>query len=540
MELNRRNFLKGAVAAGGAAALAGIVGCAPASQTTSDSTTANESSAQAANTWRTPPAEITDDQISETFEADLVVVGAGNAGCVAAVSAVEDGASVILLQKDDKVLCHGDVWAANGTKVQKEAGVEVDGWDVINSIDLTSENRAKTEVLRNWVKYSGEVADWLTEKINATDLGPVIVDVPVEASEEWNFVWPVTHLMGGANGRHNTFPEFIQGMIDGTQSELLDVHYASPAVQLQTDEGGRVTGVIAQRTEDESYILCKASKAVILAAGDYGNDLEMRDEFMPYAVGLPPAYSTMSDTGDGIKMGYWIGGAIQTPPHACNIHYDPGINVPEYQGTLVPWLRVNKNGERFSNEDRPYELLYAKDVAQPDGMHFQVFDDNYATDVEDMGVGGTMRGVWTDIVPQALEAGDLYTGNTLEELADSMGIPADAFVATVERYNELCDAGYDEDFGKQAARLKPIRKAPFYAFARQASCLTPLCGLEVNGDMQVLSQEGNVIEGLYAAGNNSGNFFGGLIQRMSAGGMGVGRAVLTGRLAEKRALGIDY
>ncbi len=538
MELNRRNFLKGAAVAGGAAALAGLAGCAPASSQSAASS-ASDGEAQQAATWRSAPAEIADDQIAETLEADLVVVGAGNAGCVAAVSGVEDGASVILLQKDSQVLCHGDVWAANGTKVQKEAGVEVDGWDVVNSIDLTSENRAKTEVLRNWVKYSGEVADWLIDKINATDLGPVIVDVPVEASDEWNHVWPVTHLMGGAAGRHNTFPEFMQIMIDDADPSLLDIHYSTPAVQLRRDESGRVTGVIAQR-EDESYILCNASKAVILAAGDYGNDLEMRNEFMPFAVGLPPAYSTTSDTGDGIKMGYWIGGAIQTPPHACNIHYDPGINVPEYQGTLVPWLRVNKNGERFSNEDRPYELLYAKDVAQPDGMHFQIFDDNYATDVEGMGIGGTMRGVWTDIVPQALEAGDLYTGETIEELAESMGVPSDALVATVDRYNELAEAGYDEDFGKQAARLKPIKKAPFYAFARQAACLTPLCGLEVNGDMQVLDQDGNVIEGLYAAGNNSGNFFGGLIQRMSAGGMGVGRAVLTGRVAEKRALGIDY
>lgn len=173
-------------------------------------------------------------------------------------------------------------------------------------------------------------------------------------------------------------------------------------------------------------------------------------------------------------------------------------------------------------------------------MHFQIFDDNYATDIKGMGKGGNMRGDWTEIVPQALEAGDLYTGNTLEELAESMGVPADTFVATVERYNELAEKGHDEDFGKQSSRLKPLVTPPYYAFARQATCLTPLCGLEVNGDMQVLDEEGNAIEGLYAAGNNSGNFFGGLIQRMNAGGMGVGRAILTGRVAEKRALGIDY
>lgn len=536
MKMNRRNFLKGAMFTGGAVALTGLSACSPAAPSAQDMpATGNEE----VTGWRKAPEAIAEDKVSETVEADIVVVGAGNAGCVAAVTAVEDGASVVLLQKEDTVYCHGDVWAANGTAVQKAAGVKQDGWEVVNNLEHTSENRAKVEVIKNWVTYSGEVADWLTTKIEDYGMGPVIVDVPVEADDEWNRVFPVTHIMGGANGAHNTFPGFMQYLVDTANQDLLDVRYSSPAEQLEVDESGRVTGVFAKQ-KDGSYLLAKARQAVILAAGDYGNDLEMRDEFLPHAIGLPSGYSNTNDTGDGIKMGYWIGGAIQAGPHACNIHYDPGINVPEYQGTLVPWLRINKNGERFENEDRPYELLYAKDVEQPGCMHFQIFDDNYATDVQGMGVGGTMRGDWVTMVPEALEKGDLYVGETLEELAAAMEVPADTFVATVERYNELAKNGYDEDFGKQARRMKPIQKAPFYAFARQPVCLTPLGGLEVNGDMQVLNDQGDVVEGLYAAGNNSGNYFGGLVQRMNAGGMGVGRAVLTGRVAAKRAIGATY
>lgn len=535
MSLNRRTFIKGTAFAGGAAALLGLAGCAPAAS--SDVKAADTGSS--ASGWRTAPDPIPDDKITETVEADLVVVGAGNAGCVAAVSAVEDGASVVLLQKGSTVFCHGDVWAANGTTVQAAAGVKQDGWEVVNDLELGAENRAKVEVLRNWVNYSGEVANWLIPKIEDYGMGPVIVDVPVEADDEWNHGFPVVHLMGGANGAHNTFPGFMQYMVDNADESLLDVRYDSPAVQLQCDESGKIVGVVAEQ-KGGGYLLCKGTKGIILAAGDYGNDPEMRDEFLPHAIGLPAGYSNTYDTGDGHKIGFWAGAAMQQGPHACNIHYDPGINVPEYPGTLMPWLRVNKNGERFSNEDRPYEQLYAKDVAQPDCMHFQVFDANYATDVKSMGTSGFMRGDWEAIVPAATEAGDIYQGDTLEELAEAMGVPVDAFVATVARYNELCEKGYDEDFGKQARRLKPVAQAPFYALARQPVCLTPLGGLEVNGDMQVLDTEGNVIEGLYAAGNNSGNFFGGLVQRMSAGGMGVGRAVLTGRVAAKRALGINY
>lgn len=534
MNFDRRTFLRGAAGAAGIAALASVAGCAPSSE---NAKTANTGATESA--WRVAPEPISSDKISETIEADLVVVGAGNAGCVAAVSAVEDGASVIVLQKGQGVFCHGDVWAANGTTVQEAAQVKQDGWEVVNDLELGAENRAKVEVLRNWVNYSGEVANWLIPKIEDYGMGPVIVDVPVEADDEWNRGFPVVHLMGGANGAHNTFPGFMQYMIDNADASLLDIRYDTPAVQIQVDDAGSITGVVAKQS-DGSYLLAKGSKGVILAAGDYGNDMEMRDEFLPHAAGLPSGYSNTYDTGDGIKMGYWIGAAIQQGPHACNIHYDPGINVPEYPGTLMPWLRVNKRGERFSNEDRPYEQLYAKDVAQPDCMHFQVFDSNYAVDAPTMGTSGFMRGDWESIVPAAIEAGDIYQGDTLEELAMAMDVPSETLVATVARYNELCAKGYDEDFGKQARRMKSIAQAPFYALARQPVCLTPLGGLEVNGDMQVLDGEGNVIEGLYAAGNNSGSFFGGLVQRMSAGGMGVGRAVLTGRVAAKRALGVEY
>ncbi|MBR2835536.1 MAG: FAD-binding protein [Coriobacteriales bacterium] len=527
-KLSRRSFVAGSAVAAGAAAL-GATGIASADEP-----------AAPVSSWKIAPEPIGDDQIAETFEADLVVVGAGAAGCMATATAVDDGASVILLQKDEEPFCHGYAFAANGTSKQKEAGVEVDGWEVMNHINLLSENKAKTEVIRNWVKYSGEMTDWLAEKIDGVEgVGPIILESPEPADDEWNYTFTVTHLPVGNFTPIGSVPPVIKYLIAECDPALLDAHYNTPAVQLRKDESGRVTGVIAQR-EDGSYILCNAKKGVILCAGDYGNDLEMRDELMPYAKGLPAGYAKKTDTGDGHKMAVWIGAAMEPAPHACNIHYDPELKYPNYQGTVMPWLRVNANGERFSNEDVPYEQIYAKDMHNPGLMHFQVFDADYTTTWKEMGKGGAMRANWDEIVPQALEAGDLRVGETLEELAEAMEVPVDVFVATVERYNELCDKGYDEDFGKQAARMKKVATPPFYAFARQASCLTPLGGLEIYGNMQVLDESGKPIEGLYAAGNNSGNFFGGFVQRMCAPGFGVGRAFLTGRVAAKRAIGAEY
>ena len=538
MNLDRRTFLKGGLLAGSAAAAAGLTACAPSQPNTLATSGAGETGTKA--TWRTAPEPIANDAITETLEADLVVVGAGAAGCIAAVSAVQDGAKVILLQKHDGPFCHGYAWAANGTKLQKENGISYDGWEIMGDLNRRGENHGKEEVTRNWVNYSGELTDWLYDQVNSVkDIGPMILEIPEPADDDWNFTYTVTHMVVGTYEPTGSVLPMLRYLVEQCDPNLLDARYSTPAVELRTDGTGRVTGVVAEQ-KDGSYILCNGTKGVILATGDYGNDLEMRDEFMPYAVGLPSGYSNQEDTGDGIKMAFWIGAGIEPAPHACNIHYDPCLAYPNYQGTIVPWLRVNQNGERFSNEDQPYELIYAKDMLQPGYMHFQVFDDNYQTDWKSMGKGGAMRNDWSTLVPQALEAGDLRTGNTLEELAASMEVPADAFAATVKRYNKLCEKGRDDDFGKQAARMKKVEKAPFYAFARQASCLTPLGGLEVNGSMQVLNQEGTVIEGLYAAGNNSGNFFGGLVQRMCCPGFGVGRAMLTGRVAAKRALGIDY
>ena len=128
----------------------------------------------------------------------------------------------------------------------------------------------------------------------------------------------------------------------------------------------------------------------------------------------------------------------------------------------------------------------------------------------------------------------------MEELAKAIDVPVEAFKETVTRYNELCDydGAYEPDFGKNMKRMTKIEKAPFYASVRAPHVLTTLAGLEVNKDYQVLDANDEPIEGLWAVGNCSGNFFGGLYQLMGVAGMGVGRAYLSGRIAAKRSCGV--
>lgn len=540
MELDRRSFIKGSVALGSAAALAGIAGCAQGGQ--SASTKEEPAQGENAGDYKAKPEPIEDDRITETLEADIVVVGAGNAGSVATATASEEGASVILLQKLESVYSHGFVFTAIGSKMQKDMGYDVNGWEIVGDMAReTGCNLAKWEVLGNWVKYSGNLADWIVERFADTKYGPFVIEEPVAPSEHWNRSYQTTFIPVGEMIGTGTMMTLATELVnDAVARGNVEVRYNTPAVQLRQDESGRVSGVVA-RNESGDYILCNAKKGVILAAGGYECNPQMRAEYLQQADGLESAYTRPdATTGDGILMGMWAGGQIQRQPHCSNIHYDPSLRFHTLQGTTIPFLRVNAEGDRFSNEDVSYDEVWAQDVRQPDQMHFQIFDDNYLEDLPNMGTGMTQYGDWTTIVPEGVENGWIHTADTIEDLAKEMGVPADAFAATVKRYNELAEGGYDyePDYGKLGYKVKKIEKAPFYAVPRHASVLTTLSGLEVNADMQVLDEKRRPIEGLYAAGNCSGNFFGGVYQKMTTPGMSVGRAFLTGRVAAWRACGI--
>jgi fumarate reductase flavoprotein subunit len=320
------------------------------------------------------------------------------------------------------------------------------------------------------------------------------------------------------------------------------VLYSTPAVQLVrgNNNTGRVSAAIGKR-KDGGYIKVNAKGAVILAAGDYGNNPQMRAKYLPHAEGLKSAYARPDiNTGDGQLMGMYIGGQMQLAPHCSNIHYDPPIDVPDVAGSGEPWLFVNKLGKRFCNEDMQYGQLYAQDMDQPEYMHFQVFDENFRVDWESMGSGMMKKEPPIPIVEStdaAVAKGFVYKADTIAALAQAMGVPADALAATVERYNTLCAAGYDDDYGKQAGRLKPIKAAPFYAIRRRAGVLCTLNGIITNGNYEALDANRKVIEGLYVAGNCQGNFFGGLEHQMVIPGMSLGRAMTTGRVAGLLAAG---
>ncbi len=565
--VSRRSFLRGAGLIGLTAAAGGtLAACAGEPSSSSDSSDSSDDYSGAFEIckphdfWAASAAvkdPIAEEDISETIDCDVCVVGAGMSGVNAAWAAAQAGSSVVVLQKDSSAFTHGGGIGAYGTTLQKALGEEAD-WDVEEAINRwmrESEYRSDRKLVHRWAEFSGMVLDRICmaiEQDTSEGLEPYYMFDPAYGTEypdSWNYAYSGGIVMG-ANDPDETESDGIGHMeriaeiiLNRAVDEGAQVYFNTPGVQLIQDDSGAVTGVIGLK-EDDTYIRVNTANGVVLAAGDYGHNTEMKDLLMPHIKGMAVCYTKETNTGDGQLMGMNLGAQLQLAPHAGNMHYDPGVS-PAYNigGSGCPWLFVNTEGNRFCNEDASYGQLYAQDMNQPDLIHYQVFDSNYVEQVQAgaMGEGnqknGPFIGFGMEWIDGDIEAGRVYQGETIEELAEAMGVPADNLEATVARYNELYEMGEDVDFGKQAARLTPINTPPYYAILRQATLLCALGGLVINENMEVIDTERNVIPGLWACGNNSGNWFGGLEHPMVIPGMSLGRASTTGYLAGMAASG---
>lgn len=540
-EYTRRGFLLGAGTLCAGAAVA-VSGCAPTEpQATTEPTTLG-STGETKPIWEQAPKALTEDQIAETVESEVVIVGAGIAGNIAAMAAAEAGLNAVVLQKLDRVANYGTGVASYDCRKQKEMGAP-DKYDVSELLSLYMSqgvNMPDRRFMEMWVRRSGSDCDWLYD---------LLQDEMGEPEWTWDEPEPIMGMYDMITA--------MELLAEKAQAAGVDYHFSTPAVQLEREDGGSVTAVIAQ-TEDGKYLRFRAQKAVLLCAGDYGHNDEMRAHWMPHAEGFASPVEPAWNTGEAELMGMWVGAAMDKAPHASNIHYDcVDYALSQVWGSGKPGLRVNQNGERFSNEDVVYGLIPIQDAAQPGCMHYDIFDNTYEQTHSQMGTGlyndappaetfyptylayldeqGIDHSDMSDfqaMLEAHVQLGTMLRANSLEELANTAGMPAEALKASVDRYNELAAKGVDEEFGKNGKLLFPIKEPPFYAVPRRAFSLSCLQGLTINLDSQVLDTEGQIIPGLYACGNNSGgNWIAGPVQPMCIPGVPTARAIITARVA---------
>lgn len=555
-DLSRRGFLAGSAALAAGATLA-LAGCAPKEESTG---TGSGSSSADSGSW------------DKTV--DIIVVGSGTAA-VAMLAASHFGAETVL--GIEKSPTFGGTSALSGggvaipmTRVAKEAGVNDSIEEVLKYYKSASNGRCDLDVARSYVENGDEFLKWTEDAMGFKwDFTAKMFQDYYEPCEGWlefgRGNLSAQEIDGAPNAEmaSGVWKKF-RSMIDA--DEKIELLLETEAVALVKDASGRVTGLVAKDGRNEIRIA--ANKGVILGTGGFEHDPEMRKKYLPFP--LLASSSVTTNTGDGHKMGAKIGADLANMdrnwglPHFLTsganaydllengelIQEFSGMDAGTYRG-LPGSVIVNKFGQRFGNECAAYPII---------NKAFGRFDTYYADYSNIPGFficDSTYAGVYklpgqkeaTDPVPEVFKKGD-----TLEALADQLGIDAAGLVAEMTAFNENAKAGVDPKFNRGGHKfdintsavfggmrqdlanpcLAPLETPPFYGAFMVPGTFGTSGGLKVDANSQVVDIDGAPIPGLYAVGNCSSGVSAGTYM---AGGMTIGQGSVMSYVAARHALG---
>lgn len=536
--ISRRNFMSraavGTAAGIGAMALTGLTGkTAEAAPIEECSEFAKSADGGATLNFMPKPEPIADKDIASTKTFDVVVVGAGASGVPAALSAAENGAKVAVLQKQAIVVSQGNTGSGIDLANSDKAGIEA----LVSRLTNDNNHRCNPALLREWAYNSGEAVSWVIDR--AKKGGATVVNQGTKPQHGIKKIngYTMNYVTSYFGPKPYTTGDGMRALAKTAQKAGVKFFFNMPASQLVQEKSGRVIGVIA-KGRDGKYHKFMARKGVILSSGDYQNNKEMCNFFIPDLKNFER--KQMDRTGDGFAMAYWAGGVIEPIGHTKMLHdFDAG---PASMCDM-PFLSVNRKGERFVNETVAMSLMnnYLRD-AENAGHYSQVFDSNYMTQAADwpgrlVSPEGMKNYMPEDPSPKKgvyPSQTNTYVADTLEELAKKLECDPKTFVANVKRYNELCESGKDDDFGKPADKMLPVVKAPFYGIHRRMRISTLCSGMLVNEHHQALDADGQPINGLYVIGNLGGGFYGGVDYPLTVFGLSLGRCYTFGYLTGKR------
>ena len=517
--------------------------------------------------WRTPPEPIAEENITNTLEADVVVIGFGQAGLSCARAAIEGGASVIVIEKMDE---ENHAWTGCdfghiNSQWLKEQGIpEVDPVEVLNDWQLRGCNMSNPTLVMKYLKNCGDTFDWfisLASEENKKQLRAFHNPYPTNFKGELagQKFWNGTAQFPGIffEGTY-TVTEHSKVVAQYIVDKGAQIFYSNDAQYLEKDDSGRVTGVIA-KTPD-GYVRYNGTKGVVLAAGDFSADAEMVDELCPNInalnfTGDGKKITGMDRDGKGIKMGVWAGGKLEPGPLSTmgGTFFFPSGLIGSC-GNL--WLDNDCN--RFCNEGFGDPVFAGAEAARHKGTIYSIFDADIYQQLESFPAGHgsafvndpTYKASLEQALADAYAAGPdgvdesltttggtihLYAADTLDQLADYLGLSGekkDNFLASIENYNAKCAAGYDDDFGKDPSVLFPVQKAPYYGFTKDIYAgyefLCTTGGLWTDNNQNVYDEHLDVIPGLYATGNCCGRRFG-VQYSTPIAGVSVGMAQTLGR-----------
>lgn len=453
------------------------------------------------------------DSTSKRMQAEIVVLGAGGSGLAAAVSAAESGAKGIVVLEKGPVLGgntrHTVCMFGLDSPTQRRLGIHIDKDEHFRAHMNYGHWKSDPRLVRTWFNRSGEVIGWLEDKGVKLDR-LALPDKPTthQTSE------PPGEEQPGPGGYNQLGRSIVSSLKDACARLGVEVRCGASATKILTDDGGKVSGVVATERNGESHI---ATKVAIVATGGFANNKDLLAKYFPrhqnaYTHSLPQM------TGDGLGLARDAGAHIDEENMVIELfgpHYNPysiGISLVGWSGKVV-W--VNQNGERFVDEsisvtrqanERGHSL-----GRQPGNVAYVLLD---ATTKNEFLSQTTLSGEeliwlgnegWTHKfeadVEAGIAAGRIMVSDSWDEIAHWMGAESTTLKETVDQYNAFCDQGYDADFAKEKSYLKPVRQAPFVAIRTRQGIDTTHGGVKINSRMEACDVRGSAIPGLYATGD---------------------------------------
>ena len=529
------------------------------------------------NDWLGKEPDIDETAITETVDTDILIVGAGNGGMFAAAYAAANGLNFRVIEQNANVQDTRHWYGAVDSAAAKEAGEPAtDKAKLLSEISRYASGKCDQRVVKTWINESAAMHDFMRSILE--DKYGWVCDFTSGSEAAWpaenaehntDYLYPVQEHNYMASESASGLPR-NELLLQYIQELGYDVDFKTSLAKLEKNSDGRITGVIAQSTEDDHFIRYNANQGVLLACGGFPGNPYMMEQLDPLGTSVTTACSySPADKGYGIRAAVWAGANLDK--ESAPMLFDRGIVAPgvdagyvdsdsafggkafpgkirQYNPGTQPFLKVNRNGERFANESCPYnDIVYAA-AHQPGRVYAQICDANILEDAKrfhTIGCSAQTRNGGEKYIQgkmdEAIEAGALFKCDTLDELADKMGFTGaakDTVRATVERYNELYEKQNVEDFGKPAYRLSAIRTAPFYGCWLGASLLTTEQGIAINEKGQALDTNNQPMEGLYITGDMSGSFFANNYPCLMAG-VAMGRTLTYAMKAVKQMAGLE-
>lgn len=516
-----------------------------------------ESKAEDDGDWLGKEPEIAEKDIVATHNTDILVVGCGTGGMFAIASAAEVGAQVIGIDRFPVGTGIREDLGAIDSRYQKAWGTKIDKFEFIAMATQYAGGHLQQDLVKLWADESGAVIDWFGDRL--AERGVELWHESGDKRDETRY----KHFATGHSPRLPVDPKTGKFTLD-LNKILYDYavkngarfDYSTKMIKLEK-KAGRVTGIIAENASGQ-YVRYNAKKGVVVATGGYAQNWKMMEALQPWNLRIIGRSGALPGArGDGIRACLWAG-AKMDETHSIMMFDRAAIRPDQKTGPETaksgdsgffwmgsqPWLKVNADGRRFMNESGTYENILHADEYQKGHCHYTIFDSNWVKYAEQFKMHGCSRMypfensadpnipwqvVQNKMLPDLIAKGYVQKANTIEELAQKLGLPAQQLKATVNRHNELHRRGEDVDYGKEKHRLSSIDKPPFYGAKNTGWMLCTMDGIQINTNMNAIDTEGNPIPGLYVVGNDSGSYFANEYPNLATG-MACGRTVTFGRL----------